>query len=149
MMIEPSLAMKISKAIPRLASEIDGEVIATANAIVRVLGSAGLSIHDLASAIYSEEEKHKPTGSFGLSQPPQDFGEMVVLSAYGPAGGVYWIDRRGRLGERHVVRMHDLGGEIYLAALDEAGTVIPKTVKLERIVDRAKLEQIMWRQQHD
>ncbi len=139
-MLEPSLAMKISKAIPRLASDIDGEVVATANAIVRVLGSAGLSIHDLAAAVYSDEESQKPSGSFGLTEPAPYFGEPV----YVPSLGMFWIDKNGRLGERDVVRMHDLGGELYLAVLDGAMTVIPKTVKPERIVDRSKIEQIIW-----
>lgn len=44
-------AAKVAKMIPRLASDHDGEVVATVKAIVRVLESSGATLHDLAAAI--------------------------------------------------------------------------------------------------
>lgn len=40
---------KLGKLFPRLASNHDGEVVATARAIIRTLDSAGASLHDLAA----------------------------------------------------------------------------------------------------
>lgn len=45
------VAPRISKLIPRLASDSAGEVIATVNAIRRTLTTAGLDLHDLAECI--------------------------------------------------------------------------------------------------
>jgi hypothetical protein len=42
---------KVLKMIPRLASDHDGEVVATVAAIRRTLEGAGLSLHDLAAAV--------------------------------------------------------------------------------------------------
>ncbi|MES0074685.1 hypothetical protein [Mesorhizobium sp. M0058] len=42
---------KIGKLIPRLASDHDGEVVATARAIIRTLGAAGADLHDLVAAL--------------------------------------------------------------------------------------------------
>lgn len=44
----PDKAMKL---IPRLASDHDGEVVATARALVRTLKGAGLTLHDLSEAL--------------------------------------------------------------------------------------------------
>jgi hypothetical protein len=45
------LAPRLSKLIPRLASNHDGEVVATVAAIRRTLEVDGLDLHDLAEAI--------------------------------------------------------------------------------------------------
>ena len=45
---------KIAKLIPRLATNHDGEVVATVRAIERTLKSSGLSFHDLAGALERE-----------------------------------------------------------------------------------------------
>lgn len=47
----PKLAERLSKLIPRLATEADGEVLATVRAIRAALQSDGLDLHDLASSI--------------------------------------------------------------------------------------------------
>jgi len=47
----PDHATQIGKLIPRLASDHDGEVVATVRAIMRVLKTAGLDLHDLARVI--------------------------------------------------------------------------------------------------
>lgn len=51
MMIGAPIVEKLGKLFPRLASEHDGEVVATARAIQRVLERNGGSLHDLAGAL--------------------------------------------------------------------------------------------------
>lgn len=46
-----TIAPKISKLIPRLARDHDGEVVATVAAIRRTLAAAGLDFHALAKAL--------------------------------------------------------------------------------------------------
>ena len=46
-----SLHPRLSRLIPRLASDSEGEVIATVRAIRNVLGKAGLDLHDLAAGL--------------------------------------------------------------------------------------------------
>src|SRR3954454_15003017 len=50
------IAPKIAKLIPRLATNHDGEVVATVRAIERTLKSSGLDFHDLAGALEREPE---------------------------------------------------------------------------------------------
>lgn len=50
-MLSSETVIKLGKLIPRLASDHDGEVVATARAIVRSLGSAGADLHDVVSAL--------------------------------------------------------------------------------------------------
>jgi hypothetical protein len=45
------LVPKLVRLIPRLASNHDGEIVATVKAIGRVLESSGLDFHDLAHAV--------------------------------------------------------------------------------------------------
>jgi hypothetical protein len=49
------LTPKLAKLIPRLGSNHDGEVVATAEAIIRTLAAAGLDLHDLARALAGDE----------------------------------------------------------------------------------------------
>lgn len=48
-----SIAPKLGKLLPRLASDHDGEVVATARAIGRTLQGVGLDFHALAEAVES------------------------------------------------------------------------------------------------
>ena len=50
------ISPKLARLIPRLASEHDGEVVATVRAIARTLKAAGQDFHDLANAIEHEPE---------------------------------------------------------------------------------------------
>src|SRR4051812_42530203 len=50
------LAPRLARLIPRLASNHDGEVVATVRAIARTLKSSGLDFHDLAGALEHEPE---------------------------------------------------------------------------------------------
>lgn len=50
-MTPSNFPQQIAKLIPRLGSEFDGEVVATARAIERTLSGAGLDWHDVADAL--------------------------------------------------------------------------------------------------
>jgi hypothetical protein len=50
------VADRLSKLIPRLATDHDGEVVATVRAISRTLKSAGLDFHALSEALSAEPE---------------------------------------------------------------------------------------------
>lgn len=62
-----AVAPKIAKLIPRLASEHDSEVVATARAIRRVLDDASADLHDLANLV-ADVGRPKPAMIVGL--PP-------------------------------------------------------------------------------
>ncbi|MBP7334938.1 hypothetical protein [Niveispirillum sp.] len=49
--LSPSITTKLAKMLPMLASDRDGEVVATAAAIGRVLAGAGASWHDVAALL--------------------------------------------------------------------------------------------------
>ncbi|MFP5078629.1 hypothetical protein ACLE20_15090 [Rhizobium sp. YIM 134829] len=49
MTIPPATIDKLGKLFPRLASDHDGEVVATARAIIRTLTAAGSSLHEVAA----------------------------------------------------------------------------------------------------
>lgn len=61
---------RLAKLIPRLATEHDGEVIATVRAIHRTLGSAGADFHDLAAAVGVERIVYVNQGQAGSSTRP-------------------------------------------------------------------------------
>jgi hypothetical protein len=75
--LSDSTAEKLSRVIPRLASNYDGEVIATAGAIDRVLKSDGADFHDLSGTIR--------LGAWGLSIVGPDEPE------WSPASWRFWI----------------------------------------------------------
>nr|USU31054.1 hypothetical protein NG677_17135 [Methylobacterium sp. OTU13CASTA1] len=50
-MIARTLAQRVAKLVPLLASDKDGEVIAAARAIARTLTTAGTDLHDLADTL--------------------------------------------------------------------------------------------------
>jgi hypothetical protein len=52
------IAPKLSRLIPRLASNHDGEVVATARAIGKILKSANLDFHDLAGSLDPSPNQH-------------------------------------------------------------------------------------------
>lgn len=60
------LAPRLKKLIPMLATDHDGEVVATVRAISRTLESAGLDLHDLVEALC------KSTPAAYASAPPQN-----------------------------------------------------------------------------
>lgn len=56
----PMVRSRLQKLLPRLASNADGEVLATVRAIRSALQSDGLDLHDLAAAIGDVEIEHAP-----------------------------------------------------------------------------------------
>jgi len=50
-MVDTGIAPKLTKLLPLLGSDKDGEVLATVSAIARLLSGAGLDWHDLAALI--------------------------------------------------------------------------------------------------
>lgn len=73
--------------IPRLASEFDGEVVATVRAMERVLKSAGLDWHALAAALsepsQDSRQRHRgppppPNRSFAHEQQIHMFNEVIT-----------------------------------------------------------------------
>ena len=56
------VALQLMKLIPRLASIHPGEVVATACAMDKTLGSAGLDFHDLAAAIEPSQYRPRAAG---------------------------------------------------------------------------------------
>lgn len=62
---------KLKLLIPRLASDSEGEIVATVNAIVRTLKSNGTDLHDLAAAL-DGGAKQGPRKSTSQEQKPKD-----------------------------------------------------------------------------
>ena len=69
MIVPTAIAQTIGKLIPRLASDHDGEVVATARAIERLLKAGGRDWHDLAASVCvaSPPKSLFPTGA---EKPP-------------------------------------------------------------------------------
>lgn len=62
-----AVSPKIARMIPRLASDHDGEIVATVRAIRRTLEGAGLDLHALAASLEAEppraqEREREPDG---------------------------------------------------------------------------------------
>lgn len=58
-MFSETTTAKLKKLIPRLASDSGGEVVATVEAIRRVLKTEGKDLHDLASVVGGEQPKRE------------------------------------------------------------------------------------------
>jgi hypothetical protein len=63
------IASKISKLLPLLASDKDGEVLGAARAIHRTLQSAGADLHDLAARLSTDNDP--PAPELDADPPPQ------------------------------------------------------------------------------
>jgi len=57
------VADRLAKLIPRLASDHDGEVLATVGAIRRTLDGANLTLHDLAKVLTASTPMHREIGT--------------------------------------------------------------------------------------
>src|SRR3712207_1633638 len=68
------VSAKLVKLLPRLATEQDGEVVATVRAIGRTLRSAGLDFHVLANALTHFPD---PTGTLRYRPEPQTWHEVA------------------------------------------------------------------------
>lgn len=96
---------KLTMLIPRLASDSDGEVVATVSAIRRVLKSNQCDLHDMAAALMAPQPQsqhfnakrakpqHKPQQQhhdYSSAEPAVDWDEVIA----------FCLDRAGQLGER-------------------------------------------------
>jgi len=63
------LLAKLEKLIPRLASEHGGEIVATVNAMRRILSAGHLDLHDLA-ALVTKPQAAAPHSSAQPQEPP-------------------------------------------------------------------------------
>lgn len=117
--LSPSVVTKISKLVPRLASNHDGEVVATARAITRTLRSAGNDLHDVVAMLStpgSEQivyrDRPKPAKPKKQRQrPPVDWSDEDCL------------EEVLRDGERLLAEARLDGGQrgFVISALDRAG----------------------------
>lgn len=81
------VARRLMKLIPRLASNHDGEVVATVEAIRKALDGAGLSFHDLAAVI--EPSRYKPRAAVDRVD---DFDAMfATIHRHNPPTGK-WVE---------------------------------------------------------
>ena len=66
------VAPRLCKLLALLSSEHDGEIVAAARAIGRMLGNAGLSWHDLANVLTGSAERGKATSVSWSRMPRAD-----------------------------------------------------------------------------
>lgn len=74
-----SVAPRLALLIPRLASQHDGEAVATVRAIERILASAGLDLHDVARAIAAPAA---PDAIAAPTRQPSQSGDWRRLAAW-------------------------------------------------------------------
>lgn len=103
--LSPTPADKLRRLIPRLASDSDGEVLATVAAIRRTLARAGIDLHDLAARL---TDPARPCPEPPRRQPSRDPESAEAL-----AEAASWLRREawGRLTEKQrdfVVSAHGL-----------------------------------------
>ncbi len=79
-MIAPTAIEKISAILPRLASDHDGEVVATARAVSRVLASAKSDWHDVVAAFERGAKALEPPKEQPRRQPASP-PEWIDLTA--------------------------------------------------------------------
>ena len=70
-----AIAPRLAKLIPRLATDHDGEALATVAAIRRTLESAGLDLHTLAEALGEPAPEREPKAA---PEPPTTWSELAA-----------------------------------------------------------------------
>jgi hypothetical protein len=93
------VGLKLGTLIPRLATEHDGEVVATARAIGRTLASAGLDWHDLTRTLTMPLPDPKPAGAQARRASDDDRPNHDPADWYGMAKWARDNDD-GRLSDR-------------------------------------------------
>lgn len=93
---------QIAKLIPRLASDHDGEVLATVHAISRTLKSAGLDFHAVASAC---EHGHAARHAHDAERTQERSWHAVA---------VWCRDRRSRLSPKEASFVSDMAHRLVL-----------------------------------
>jgi hypothetical protein len=75
-----TVAPKLAALLPRLASDHEGEVVATVRALRRVLAGAGLDLHDLAAAVtHGPQPAEQPAPS--AAPDPHDWRRAAAWCA--------------------------------------------------------------------
>jgi hypothetical protein len=102
------VAPLISKLIPRLASDHDGEIVATARAIGRTLKAAGRDWHDLANAIQPIATDWRSLARYCASHQRQLSDREVNF--------IVSISRLHRLSEKQERWLRDIASRLRAAA---------------------------------
>ena len=79
--LSPDLTTRLAKLLPRLASNHDGEVVATAAAIARTLEASGRDLHDLAEHVAAPSRTvivYRDRPNDAASAPPADPAETIT-----------------------------------------------------------------------
>lgn len=77
----PPAARRIAKTLTLLASPEDGEALAAARALVRLLGGAGMDLHGLAALVAGEMERRAaPAITFATLAPRHARKQMAFLA---------------------------------------------------------------------
>jgi hypothetical protein len=108
MPLPPHILPRLDPLIRRLATDHDGEVIATVRALCRVLAAAGSDFHDLADRLTEEprvqhEAPHQAAPSVGviladlLGHPALSLWETEFITSVSDQ-----FRRRGRLSEKQI-----------------------------------------------
>jgi hypothetical protein len=125
MSLPPAVAGRLSKLLPLLSSDKDGEVVATARAIQRTLAAADLDFHSLAATLSTLAPELVQALSARALEVPESWSELSLndkrfwLSALCKAD---WLTSR----EREIIE--DLENRFRVAPHEAYAT--PKKVKL-------------------
>lgn len=143
--LSPATVAKLAKVLPRLATDSDGEVIATVAAVKRVLASGGHDIHDLTEALTAPppppivvwREAPQPRQSNPFSRRPHHWRDgldpnrrwtsLVLRCRLAPGRLSPWettfldslkgrLDRGGILTERQRDRLLEIAAKLGLTA---------------------------------
>lgn len=107
---------RLAKLIPRLATDHDGEVVATVRAIQRTLKAAGMDLHDLAKSLGQEpqviirykevyREAPQPEQKFHMEEPKLSLSEQFDRWAF-----VFQRMDKGRVSSNEREFIHDIAG---------------------------------------
>jgi hypothetical protein len=71
------VAPKLSKLIPMLGTDHDGEVVATVRAISRTLKGAGMDLHNLVEVLCNRQSIHPPAPTVNPEPPPRSLLDIA------------------------------------------------------------------------
>lgn len=80
--LTPDLTGKLSRLLPRLASDAPGEVNATVQAIRRTLDRAGLDLHDLAARLTEAPKLVQPEPAKPARHAPRDVADLLGMALW-------------------------------------------------------------------
>jgi hypothetical protein len=88
------VAPKLSKLIPMLATDHDGEMVATVRAISRTLKGAGLDFHNLVEALCEPKSIYAPPPSPPADKEPETWSEIARWCLHHDAGDLSCKERK-------------------------------------------------------